>query len=298
MNNEPENEIYEHYVYVLMDPTADDEVFYVGKGSGRRLDAHEKEAESWEPKEDEEESGNAKIDRINQITAAGAEVKKLMIGRFRTAEEAFAVEATLMHWVYGRENLTNSAAGHGHQNIRPKGDHDPERSGLEIKRERSNTGEYTKSEIIDPYEKLKIEDQLNELRQRLLARGYVFETASLYKNNASILAMPIGEDLFAIMVEMSKQTCKIGVRLRLMGSEGDERCERFCKLLLDQSEQGGYSPNEIRGYEDGVRKKNTPRFFVPDRWNGKLIPPGDTDQIVDRIDWYVGVFGLELPRVN
>lgn len=94
-----------YYVYELRDPR-NNEVFYVGKGTGLRLDAHTPGTE------------DDKRRRIADIAAAGLEVSRLVIGRFETEAEAFAVESVLIKWVYGFANLTNKVHGHREKFIR------------------------------------------------------------------------------------------------------------------------------------------------------------------------------------
>jgi len=101
------------YVYVLIDPR-DDVVFYVGKGQEDRIFQHE--ADVKRGAED-----TAKQKRILEIINSGQTVKKVVIGRFDTHMEAHSVEAVLIHWMYGKGELTNIASGHGVDTIRPKG---------------------------------------------------------------------------------------------------------------------------------------------------------------------------------
>jgi hypothetical protein len=105
------------YVYVLIDPR-DEQVFYVGKGQEDRLFQHEKEAERTTTE------GTEKHKKISGIQNSGQQVKRLVIGRFDTEQEAFSIEGVLIHWVYGIKNLTNIQSGHGVNNIRPKGHHE------------------------------------------------------------------------------------------------------------------------------------------------------------------------------
>lgn len=105
-----------YYVYVLMD-TSNNEVFYVGKGQGVRVLDHRKDSLKAE-------SNSAKFERIRAIQESGkSKVKEMVVGRFATDQEAFAVEATLIHWMYGHKNLTNIVCGHHADTIREKGDH-------------------------------------------------------------------------------------------------------------------------------------------------------------------------------
>jgi hypothetical protein len=94
-----------YYVYELRDPR-NNEVFYVGKGTRLRLDAHTAGSE------------DAKRKRIADIEAAGLVVSRIVVGRFETEAEAFAVESVLIKWVYGFPNLTNQVHGHRERFIR------------------------------------------------------------------------------------------------------------------------------------------------------------------------------------
>lgn len=129
-----ENKLKQHYVYVLIDPSTD-KVFYVGKGQGERALDHLKDSLKTE-------INSKKLERIRAIEESG-KLKVMVIGRFATKHEAFAVEATLIHWMYGYENLTNVARGHGADTIRNKGD-DDNLEGIDIPvKVRTNNGKYT-----------------------------------------------------------------------------------------------------------------------------------------------------------
>ncbi len=99
--------MWKWYVYELRDPESL-EVFYVGKGCEDRLYSH---------KSDEVTNKGLKILDIN---AKGKEPLRVIVGRFENEEQAFAVEATLIKWVYGKNNLKNSIQGHAHKFIRPR----------------------------------------------------------------------------------------------------------------------------------------------------------------------------------
>lgn len=97
--------LWPFYVYELRDPR-NNEVFYVGKGTELRMDDHVAGKET------------RKELLIDEIEAAGLEVKRVPVARFRTEAEAFAVESVLIKWVYGLANLTNLKFGHGEEFIR------------------------------------------------------------------------------------------------------------------------------------------------------------------------------------
>jgi hypothetical protein len=100
------------YVYALHDEN-DHDFFYIGKGQDARLFQHAKEARR-------RKSEKEKDKKILEIEQSGHKVKQTVVGRFDSDSEAFAVESTLIHWVYGIDSLTNVASGHGANQIRPK----------------------------------------------------------------------------------------------------------------------------------------------------------------------------------
>jgi DNA-binding XRE family transcriptional regulator len=92
-----------HYVYTLAYP--DGRVFYVGKGTGRRIDAHELEAKRgayWNKR---------KVEAIKQIWAAGGEVVKSKVAYFESHFEAVEHERALIASLPGL--LNGSAGGEG-----------------------------------------------------------------------------------------------------------------------------------------------------------------------------------------
>ena len=93
------------YVYELVDPR-DGEAFYVGKGCGSRIHAHEKEAKK---------SGIAcseKHGRIKEIWAAGFDVDLQYVAYFWDESHAYAHEESRVA-AYGLESLTNIRPGGG-----------------------------------------------------------------------------------------------------------------------------------------------------------------------------------------
>jgi hypothetical protein len=98
------------YVSGLMDG-ASNQIFYIGKGQNDRVFHHVKEVKRGVIE-------TAKHHVIAQIENAGNPVKQTVIGRFDSEKEAFAVECALIHWVYGANNLTNIAGGHGGHAVR------------------------------------------------------------------------------------------------------------------------------------------------------------------------------------
>lgn len=151
-----DNELKPFYVYELRDPF-DNIVFYVGKGKGTRAEEHEKQALN---SEDGENKKIVKIKKIqNRSDDSVNKVNVLVVGRYDTEVEALAVEATLIKWVYGLNNLTNAIQGHHHYTIRERDDFS-EIAGIDI--EKTNyvrDGTYTRS--------CKEEDEKNNTKEKL-----------------------------------------------------------------------------------------------------------------------------------
>lgn len=94
------------YVYALLDPRTN-QIFYIGKGTGNRVFAHEKEL--LNTSEDK-----LKLKIISEIKAEGLQVKKIIVNSNLTESEAFAAEASLINIFRYISNiqLTNIVAGH------------------------------------------------------------------------------------------------------------------------------------------------------------------------------------------
>lgn len=94
-----------YYVYALVDPT-DESVFYVGKGSRRRLLAHGREADLAA----DARSSSGKLSHIRAIREAGYEPRVDVVRHGLDESQALLVEAALIDAL---EGLTNANEGHG-----------------------------------------------------------------------------------------------------------------------------------------------------------------------------------------
>lgn len=95
------------YVYALMDPR-NDKIFYVGKGIGNRVFAHELENKKTQVSE------KKKLQKIREIESSGFSVKRLIVNWGLTETEAFIAEATLINMLNYTSDvtLTNEVSGH------------------------------------------------------------------------------------------------------------------------------------------------------------------------------------------
>lgn len=93
--------MWKWYVYRLVDPR-DGQQFYIGKGSGKRIEQHEREAARG--------VCSKKTQRIKEITDAGGEVGKEIVAHFCNERSALEYERALIAEI-GLERLTNIAPG-------------------------------------------------------------------------------------------------------------------------------------------------------------------------------------------
>lgn len=118
----------DYYVYELIDSTNPNQlkVFYVGKGIGARIKDHAKKVlAKISANEEIKDPKELVLKQLLTSTNTSPDcLKELVIGRYATEDEAFAVESTLIKWVYGHENLTNIVHGHRADQIREKGNYD------------------------------------------------------------------------------------------------------------------------------------------------------------------------------
>lgn len=132
------------YVYVLMHPFTK-EVIYVGKGKGTRMQQHSREVKL--KMAIGENPTTIKHQKIKEIMDLSGELLELVVARFETECEAFAVESTLIKWVYGFDALTNAIHGHGSEFIREKNNFEQSES-LDIPAPvRVNDGSYRDANI-------------------------------------------------------------------------------------------------------------------------------------------------------
>lgn len=89
------------YVYTLTDPRTG-AVFYVGKGSGARIQNHEAEARRG--------VHSAKCDRIRSIWAERLAVERSVVSRHEDENDALDAECALIDSI-GLDNLTNVLPG-------------------------------------------------------------------------------------------------------------------------------------------------------------------------------------------
>lgn len=174
-------QIKEYYVYELFD-RRDGVVFYVGEGVRERGLQHFREADKIKETLEGlpgERINEAKVDRIRSIRSAGDECLGIrVVGRFDSKHEAQAVEAILINWIYGIENLTNISKGRGNAHMRPRSRHLDDLPGIDIPKRlvvqgqtAGASGEGYLSEIIEKHEKYNHFSMAEDIAQSLNEAG-------------------------------------------------------------------------------------------------------------------------------
>lgn len=93
--------IKQYYVYQLVDPR-NNKPFYIGKGQGKRIDAHEKEAKA--------NVISPKCNLIREIELEGLKIVKNIVKYFAVEMSAYKYEKRLIKKI-GLSNLTNLTEG-------------------------------------------------------------------------------------------------------------------------------------------------------------------------------------------
>lgn len=98
-----------YYVYALIKPD-DQEIFYIGKGQGNRVFAHEMAAEAQAPHTTEADEADELEDKLALLAQYRGRVVRRIIMSGLTEREALLVEAALIAVL--KDRLTNRVAGH------------------------------------------------------------------------------------------------------------------------------------------------------------------------------------------
>jgi len=188
-----------YYVYELRDPR-DNSVFYIGKGTNLRLYSHNPEEE------------NAKGIRLKEIKDANLSERRIIIGRFETEAEAFAVESVLIKWVYGFGSLTNRVHGHRHRFIREANHKNPAEQtdieGIDIQRR------FQDGMFVDNQRRLILQNGVIEKLESV--REYLIEQPLLNKLSVSNpdISRPQDPNLY---ITGFSDCVKLAVKMQLTG---------------------------------------------------------------------------------
>ncbi|MFK5927677.1 MAG: hypothetical protein QM483_13695 [Desulfuromusa sp.] len=114
------------YVYGLYEiVNGDSNLLYIGKGKGKRVFQHRLNVERKMNRNERIYSKKEKAIAAAILNKTkGSELKELIIGRYKDGGQAYAVEATLIKWVYGLGDLKNEKSGNHSDTIRTKGNMD------------------------------------------------------------------------------------------------------------------------------------------------------------------------------
>ncbi len=113
-----------YYVYTLREPNSG-RVFYVGKGTGRRMFAHFADA----MKIGSGTHADGHLALLSELIRDGCRPLNVcrIEARVEYEQQAFALEALLLKFVHGLASVDNRVAGHHGEMLRAKGDWEPRR---------------------------------------------------------------------------------------------------------------------------------------------------------------------------
>lgn len=237
-------ELKPHYVYALYD-TSNKDIFYIGKGSGRRVEDHEKEANREDGNETE------KLNKIRTLKEQGY-FGYMILGRFYTAKEALAVESTLIKWVYGIENLTNKLHGHNEEFIRELKKYGKyEHLDLPEEKKYERSGEYSEDlknirdefGIVSMMEKVRI-----ELNQRL---GDVFTEVDTSSNKQTRLKYIYNDFKIVVFCGHSKNKL-VGIEVYDANSKS-KNIKALCELDNNLEPKGKPEPKWAKITKNSVK---------------------------------------------
>lgn len=111
-----------YYVYALMDPNKN-EIFYVGKGVGRRVWDHFRDAQTFSVEQMKKKKGD-KLERLKVLLDRGATPSKIVkiLARVPYDDAARLTETFFMKFIIGARDLENSTSGKYADRIRAKDD--------------------------------------------------------------------------------------------------------------------------------------------------------------------------------
>jgi len=264
-----------YYVYELKDP-ADFKTFYVGKGQRDRIDGHDSDLAV------SSELDAEKIRKIQQIRARDDNnaILKVIIGRFETEEEALAVEATLIKWVYGLGHLTNKVQGHRSTYIRPNGAVTENISGIDREKKAfTYDGSYRQAQVSKITEN-RIEEKLESLSVaiRIAIPNLEISNADVSNPQDPCVWVSGFSSVARLQVKMQLTGKKVVVNLRPF--RRDVLGRKAFADLMDRSGFGSSAAIETRGYVQAFDFTTNAEGmaggqYQQHRKNNKIVPKRD-----------------------
>jgi hypothetical protein len=249
------------YVYVLMDP-ANEMVFYVGKGTGNRLAQHFSDAVN--------NVDNGERNRLNKLRDLLLTDRRKpnqighVVAHVETEKMAYDIEALLISFVYGTNNLTNIRRGHRWETIRHFGDWEP-RVGLDLSR------------IVNP----DVPQDRDWLKQMLIADGLgvpldTIRNAFPEIHFAELGVLDSGE--LGIEADVASRPGVAGTRIKIFTRRSNIQIE----LRPRSRDQKEWMIEHFTGLE-AERFLRKDRVFLPSAWKGSKNMSANPDIAIQRV---------------
>lgn len=150
-----------YYVYALIDPNKN-EIFYVGKGKGKRVWNHFRDAQSFSEEEMKKKKGE-KLERLKALLDRGDTPSNIVkiLARVPNNEAAYLTETFCMKFIVGSRDLENSTSGKYADKIRAKDDL-KRRYGFDRICKREQNGRFPRQVEEDLFKGAGLEEYLSE----------------------------------------------------------------------------------------------------------------------------------------
>ncbi len=250
-----------YYVYTLRDPDSGG-VFYVGKGTGRRLFAHFTDA----TRVDESTFGDSHLRCLSKLIGDG--YRQADICRIEAwvecEQQAFALEALLLKFVHGLMSVDNRVAGHHGEMFRAKGDWE-RRRGFDL------------PYVCDPG---KAADR-NDKRDGMIGKGLAIPLLAIAAQFPHLAFDPpkiLDAAELAVEADLTPQHGGAGVRVKVFIRRRKMQVElRPHKKAQKEWVRSRFT--RLGAYP--LRRKDD--VFFPDAWRGPANMTNDLEEIARRV---------------
>jgi hypothetical protein len=251
-----------HYVYTLRDPGTG-RVFYVGKGTGRRMFAHFADA----AKAGDAGGIDGHLLFLSKLIGDGHRTRDIgrVEARIEHKQPALALEALLMKFVHGLASVDNRVAGHHGEMFRAKGDWE-RRRGFDL------------PYVCDPGKPVDRADKRDGMVGEGLAVPLLAIAAGFPKLAFDPPKVLDSADL-SIEADLVPNSGGVGARVKVFIRRRKLQVELHGRRRKSQKEWMRSHFTRLGAYP--LRRKDD--VFFPDAWRGSANMTDDLDEISHRV---------------
>jgi len=250
-----------HYVYTLRDPGTG-RIFYIGKGTGRRMVTHFADA----TKAGAAASVEGHLPLLSKLVSSGHQPRDIarVEARVEHEQQAFALEALLMKFVHGFTSINNRVAGHHGEMFRAKGDWAPRR-GFDL------------PYVCDPGKQVDRGDK----RDGMIGEGLAIPLLAVAAGFPDLAFGPpkvLNAGELGIQADLIPHSGVVGVRIKVF----IRRRKLQVELRAPKKAQKEWMRLHFTRLGAYPFRRNEYVFF-PDAWRGSANMTDDLDEIAHRV---------------